>query len=277
MDYLARAGFDVFTMDFQGYGSSMRPWPMESACNAAAASQKALLIPNPLSATCSPTYTHPLTSFTTDADEIDTVVQYIRKLRRDSDLRVNLLGWSRGTTRSMVYASLHPEKVAKLFLYAYPILLPSPNISLNVLDQSGSYTNWNGQLDLKNCPNTIEPGIRAAIWADNMAIDPLGASWGKAGILRFPGLSGDGWDDSIPGTIRAPAMIMRGALDTQAPAALDLSLYASLGSERKVYATVACGTHNLVWETPHMVLLDASVEWLRSGRFHGETSGMFTE
>ena len=33
MEYLAKQGFDVFTMDMTGYGRSTRPAPMEDPCN----------------------------------------------------------------------------------------------------------------------------------------------------------------------------------------------------------------------------------------------------
>src|SRR5690242_4714661 len=54
--WLARSGgFDVFMLDFQGSGRSPRP-RMDDPCNVPIGQQKSLLIPNPLTATCSPSY-----------------------------------------------------------------------------------------------------------------------------------------------------------------------------------------------------------------------------
>src|SRR5437667_3360835 len=61
MAYLARAGFDVFSMDTTGYGRSTRPAPMNDPCNLTAEQQK-LFIPSLLSAPCAPSYAHQLTT-----------------------------------------------------------------------------------------------------------------------------------------------------------------------------------------------------------------------
>ena len=52
--WLAQAGLDVFMLDFQGSRRSPRP-KMDDPCNVPLA-QQSILIPNPLSATCPPSY-----------------------------------------------------------------------------------------------------------------------------------------------------------------------------------------------------------------------------
>jgi hypothetical protein len=37
----------------------------------------------------------------------------------------------------------------------------------------------------------------------------------------------------------------------------------------KAYATVSCGSHELVYEKQHTKLLEASAEWLRFGTYEG--------
>ncbi|HUU34818.1 MAG TPA: hypothetical protein VMW48_12205, partial [Vicinamibacterales bacterium] len=61
MAYLARAGFDVFSMDTTGYGRSTRPAPMNDPCNLAAA-QQTQFIPSLIPAPCQPSYPGQLTS-----------------------------------------------------------------------------------------------------------------------------------------------------------------------------------------------------------------------
>jgi hypothetical protein len=74
---LARDGFDVYLMDHTGYGRSPRPM-MDNPCNVDP-SQQQLLVPNPLAAPCSPSYSHHLVTIFTELPEIDCVVDYIRK------------------------------------------------------------------------------------------------------------------------------------------------------------------------------------------------------
>src|SRR4029077_1266395 len=81
---LARAGFDVFMLDFQGSGLSSRP-KMDDPCNANPL-QRSILIPNPISpsAPCpgpAATYQAQLINSERDWAELDTVVDYIRAIR----------------------------------------------------------------------------------------------------------------------------------------------------------------------------------------------------
>lgn len=115
MEFLATAGFDVFALDHTGYGLSPRPM-MENPCNTSAAEQASTLVTKPLAQPCAPAYPFQLTTIQSDWDEIDTVVDYLRRVRNVD--KVSLIGWSRGGPRAGGYAALHPEKVDKLFLFA---------------------------------------------------------------------------------------------------------------------------------------------------------------
>src|SRR2546426_1131331 len=61
MAYLARAGFDVFSMDTTGYGRSTRPAVMNDPCNLTSA-QQSTFITRLLAAPCAPSYPHQLTT-----------------------------------------------------------------------------------------------------------------------------------------------------------------------------------------------------------------------
>src|SRR5262249_32590994 len=115
MAYLARAGFDVFSMDTTGYGRSTRPPAMNDPCNLSQEQQKTFP-PGFLSTPCAPSYSRNVTTIASDWNDIDGVVDYIRALRHVE--RVSLVAWSLGGPRAGGYTARHAEKVQRLVLLA---------------------------------------------------------------------------------------------------------------------------------------------------------------
>jgi len=118
MAYLARSGFDVYSMDIQGYGWSTRPFPMGDPCNVSPV-QQLLISPDPIPPSAIPcAASHPfvLSSTQSDWDEVDQVVEFVRA--RTGQDRISLVGWSGGGPRFGGYAGLHPEKVDRVVLLA---------------------------------------------------------------------------------------------------------------------------------------------------------------
>src|SRR5688500_9939941 len=243
MTYLADAGFDVFAVDLQGYGSSSKPTVMDEPCNTSAENQAKYLIPNPLRAPCPPGYQHSFGSFATDWDEIDTVVDFIRSLRGHRALKVNLGGWSRGGMRVIGYAALRPDNVEKVVVLAptrFPPVASVLTYPMNMTDKRDFFSDWDKQIDSKNCPQQVDPSIRQALWDSTIALDKLGSGWGASGVRRFPAFTAVGWTPDLPGRVQAPTLVIRGALDDQAPEQATRALYDALGGP-KAYATVSCG------------------------------------
>ena len=283
MAFLARAGFDVFALDQTGYGFSPRP-RMDDPCNASKMQQEALLIPNPLPAPCDPSYPFALTTGQSDWDEIDTVVDYLRELRGVE--KVSLIGWSLGGPRMGGYAARHPEKVDRLVLDAPnynraepndpPGPVPDPGVPLQVRTVSSFFATWDGQV---HCDNQFTPAIRDVLRSTILSFDPLGSTWGVEDLWRAPVQSTHwGWNADSAAAIKAPTLLIRGDLDTQVPVEQVTSLYADLGTNQdtsKVFVHVACAAHQLVWENRHLILLQASAEWLRHGTFAGRATGSY--
>ncbi len=276
MSFLAENCFDVFTMDLQGYGRSTRP-KMDDPCNASLADQKQFLIPNPLKTTCPPSYSLPVEGLKYSFDQMDTVVDYIRGLRKDDDLKINIVGWSRGGTRAIGYAAAHPDKVDKLVLFGAGRIPPPPaqTVAMKIYSKDTVFGFWDGQLDPENCPDTFDPAIRDSVWSTMLDFDDLGSTWGAAGVSRNPGLNPLGWDSNLPSMVTAPSLVIRGALDTIADKVATQKLYDDLGSSEKVLLTVGCATHALPWEKKHTILFDATVQWLTSGTYNGHSTGSF--
>src|SRR5204863_8212847 len=115
MAYLANAGFDVFSMDMEGYGRSTRPTVMNDPCNLAPAQQEQfvpILVPKP----CPPSFQGSATTIASDWNDISAAVDYVRALRHVDKL--NLAGWSQGGPRAGGFTAQHPEKVQRLVLLA---------------------------------------------------------------------------------------------------------------------------------------------------------------
>jgi pimeloyl-ACP methyl ester carboxylesterase len=268
MTYLADAGFGVFATDLQGYGSSSKPTVMDDPCNTSADNQSKYLVPNPLKAPCPPRYSHSFGSFATDWDEIDTVVEFIRSIRGDRALKVNLVGWSRGGMRVIGYAALRPDNIERVIALAptrFPPVATVPSYPMNMTDKRDFFVDWDRQIDAKNCRQQVDPSIREALWDSTIALDKLGRGWGT-GVRRSPAFTAAGWTADLPARVQAPTLVIRGALDDQAPEQATRALYDALGGP-KAYVTVSCGSHELVYEKQHTKLLQASAEWLRSGTY----------
>ena len=115
MAYLAKAGFDVFSMDMTGYGRSTRPPAMNDPCNFSK-EQQAQFVPTLIPAPCAPSYPTPITTMDSDWNDIGAVVDYLRALR--SVDKVSLVAWSQGGPRTGGYAARNPSKVARLVVLA---------------------------------------------------------------------------------------------------------------------------------------------------------------
>src|SRR5580658_4510940 len=80
MASLARAGFDVFSMDMTGYGRSTRPAAMNDPCNLSR-EQQSLFVPALMAAPCSATYGQQMTTLASDWNDIGSVVDHLLALR----------------------------------------------------------------------------------------------------------------------------------------------------------------------------------------------------
>ena len=281
MTYFAEAGLDAFAMDHTGFGRSPRP-AMDDPCNFDSADQ-AIVMPNPLSTHCEPTYRYSLTNSQSDWDEIDTVVDYIRALRGVD--RVSLVGWSRGGPRTAGYAARHPEKVDKLVLLApvysasasaeAPRNLPQAGVPMTLITRKMyMQERWHGRVA---CETQVDPNIEPIVWQTIMGVDALGSVWGPPdGVLRVSTAAQWGWNREYAARVAAPTLILVGEQDFLFAAAEPL--YSDLtGTESKMLINLECATHYAFWERFHYKLMqNASLEWLKTGRYQDQTDGIRT-
>lgn len=81
-----------------------------------------------------------------------------------------------------------------------------------------------------------------------------------------------GWNSSTAAMVKAPSLLIAGEFDFPQRR---IDLFEDLGSRHKVLIKVACGSHFLVWENQHKILLETSKEWFRKGSIEGVRLGTF--
>lgn len=276
MAFLARAGFDVFAMDMTGYGRSTRPAAMNDPCNLSR-EQQSSFVPALLEAPCSPAYGHQTTTIASDWNDLNAVVDHVRALRHVEKL--NLIAWSLGGPRAGGYAAEHPEKVRSLVLLAPaynragraepPEQVPADGPAFNTQSEEQFIVNWDRQV---GCPAQYDADARAAVWSAMLASDPVGATWGP-GVRRAPQTTVWGWNQAVAGKTKLPVLMVAGAHDKQVPPERVRDLYADIGSASKVFVDLACSSHNAMWEKNHLLLFNASLEWLTKGSVQGNHEG----
>jgi hypothetical protein len=124
------------------------------------------------------------------------------------------------------------------------------------------------------------PAIRAVTTSTQLDFDPLGSTWGTAGVRRSPlfpsGNMISGWNAKFAAQITVPTLVIRGDLDTAVPLSDIQDLLGDLVAvPQKVFVHVACASYYLVWENQHIALLNASVEWLQQRTYTGQFNGSF--
>jgi len=276
MAYLANAGFDVFSMDMTGYGRSTRPPAMNDPCNLSK-EQQGLFVPALIPAPCEASYGQQMTTLESDWNDISGVVDYLLAARRVQ--KVSLIAWSLGGPRSGGYTAKHQDKVDKLILLApafnrngsatAPTKTPAAGTAFNTQSHSEFMANWERQV---GCPNQIDPASADAVWEAMLQSDPVGATWGT-GVRRAPQVTSWGWNAQVAGSLKIPALLVAGAHDKQVPPASVKTLYEALGSEKKVFADLACSSHNALWERNHLLLFQASLDWLTKSEVNGKANG----
>ncbi|MBY0265998.1 MAG: alpha/beta hydrolase [Burkholderiales bacterium] len=273
MGFLARAGFNTYSMDLSGYGGSPRPM-MDDPCNVNPKQQN-LIAGKPLRANCAPNHARDFNTIRDDWAEMDAVVDHLRKVNKVD--RIHIIGWSAGGPRVGGYVSQNPEKIDRVMLYA-----PSPVIKGPIPEQPGP--GFPVQLQTRDdmerlrwdpdvrCPGQIEPGVRDAVWKSIMQWDRVGESWGKDGAMRGRTATGFGWTEALSRKVVSPTLVVVGEFDRLAERR---TVYEQIASQEKVFLDVACASHFMVWEKQYKVLHESSLQWLRDGHVKGVKRGEF--
>jgi pimeloyl-ACP methyl ester carboxylesterase len=249
MDYIAARGYDVYLLDIRGYGKSTRPREMDDKPDANA----------------------PVVRGVTAVKDISAVVDFI--LKRRSIPRLNLLGWSWGTTLMATYTTENPGKVERLVLYAPAWIRTTPSLSrpagplgaYRAVAREQAKSRW-----LTGVPEDKKAALIPAGWFESwadatFATDPVGAKMTPP-VLRAPnGVQQDG-DEFFsagkpyydPGKITVPTLLVHAEWDRDTPAYMAQTLFPLLvNAPGKRYVQLPEGTHTIMMEKNRLMLFEA--------------------
>jgi pimeloyl-ACP methyl ester carboxylesterase len=250
MDYIASRGYDVYLLDLRGYGKSTRPKEMSEKPEA-----------NP-----------PIVRGDTAVKDISAVVDFI--LKRRNIPRLDLLGWSWGTTLMATYTTQHASKVERLVLYApawirtTPSLVqagPGPVPAYRMVRRDQALGRWlTGVADDKKA--SLIPAGWFDAWANaTWATDPEGGKMDPP-VLRAPnGVVQDGLEFFgagkayyDPAKITVPTLLIHAEWDQDTPPYMAQTLFPLLvNSPGKRYVALAEGTHSIIMEKNRLDLFKA--------------------
>ena len=254
MEYIARRGYDVYLVDVRGYSKSTRPPEMDKPARESA----------------------PIVRTETAVKDVGAAVDFIRK-RRGVD-KINLLGWSWGTTIMGWYTTQNNDKVNKLVLYAPGWLRDKPSLTdkggtlgaYRMVSKADAKARWlTGVPEDKKA--TLIPAGWFEAWADaTFATDPVGARQSPP-VLRAPnGVIQDGreyWSSGKPlydpGQIRVPTFLAHAEWDRDLPSSMLYAYFEKLGNAPyKRYVEIGEGTHTVIMEKNRMQLFQAVQQFL---------------
>ena len=244
MENIAQRGFDVYAVDVRGYGGSTRPPVMDQEPAA-----------------------NPAFAVTRDAvRDVSAAVEFI--LERRGGSRLNLIGWSWGTTTMGAYAAENPAKVVKVVLFA-PVWLTKGGPRYQGAFRTVTRESVRVQATAGLPKDRVEE-ISPSAWYDKWWIvlqstDPVGAQRTPP-VIRVPNgvfkdLSeywGAGKPFYDPAAIRAPTLLVVGEWDavTPPPGAQELLQHLTGSTDRRLLI-LSEGSHQMALEKNRMHLIRA--------------------
>jgi pimeloyl-ACP methyl ester carboxylesterase len=254
MDYIAQRGYDVYLVDLRGYGRSTRPPEMDHPAE----------------------HGEPIVRTATGVKDVGAAVEFI--LKRRGVQKINLLGWSWGTSLMGWYTAQNNDKVHKLVLYAPQWIRNVPALTdsggklgaYRSVSRDAAKGRWLTGVPESKKADLIPAGWFEA-WADaTFATDAVGAKQTPP-ILRAPnGVVADGrefWGAGKalydPAQIRVPTFLAHAEWDADLPSYMLHAYFAKLtNAPYKRYVEIGEGTHTVIMEKNRMQLFQAVQQFL---------------
>ncbi|MGJ4944445.1 alpha/beta hydrolase [Bradyrhizobium sp. HKCCYLS1011] len=245
MDHLAHKGYDVYLVDVRGYGRSTRPAEME-----APAPDNQPIVRTPVA-----------------VRDVASAAAFVRS-RRELD-KINLIGWSWGTTLMSRYTSENAAHVNKLILIAPQWLRTTPSAAdaggplgaYRIVERSATKDRWlNGVPEDKK--DTILPAAWFEAWAEatfadtGIGPDKLRAPNGTVQDSRECWASGKPLYD--PALLTVPVLIVHADWDRDCPIDMAQTVFSKLSAAPyRRWVEIGEGTHSVFMEKNRWQVFDA--------------------
>ena len=253
MRFFAHAGWDTFTLDYEGHGLSTDPPLMD--------------IPSTFPEARAPIHSDVAIN---DAERVFNFISNLRGVNK-----VYLLGWSLGASRTApIYTIRNQDTVAKLVLFApgYMSLGFAEGMrrQADFLDTKvriiPSHPDVNGWYQFGSKKDIIIPGAFEVFRDEILASDPKSGELG--GSFRIPAgrfvdlLKGKPQFDASKITV--PTLVIRGSLDTFSTAEDCKTLTNELGSVVKKFIEIPNASHNIPFEKANVEFFKTVKDFLEA-------------
>ncbi|MBV9288845.1 MAG: alpha/beta fold hydrolase [Hyphomicrobiales bacterium] len=243
MDLFARAGFDVFLVDVRGYGRSTRPPEMDQAPEASA----------------------PVATSEQAGSDLGSAVDAILTLRGIPKL--DLMGWSWGTSIAGAYAARHSDKIERLVLYAPAWVFEPPTEppkqalpAYRLVDKESARQRWYRGVAADKQATLVPAGVFDEWWRETLATDPVGSKMDPPKLRAPNGVfveftqtwrAGKPYYD--PGDITVPTLLIHAEWDADLPSYMTRNYFARLThTPYKRMVELGEGTHTVMLEKNRM-------------------------
>jgi pimeloyl-ACP methyl ester carboxylesterase len=243
MDLFAENGFDVYLVDVRSYGRSTRPPEMDQP----------------------PEANKPIATSEEAGADLGAAVDYI--LARRGIPKLDLMGWSWGTSIAGAYTARHNDKINRLVLYApawtvQPPVEPSTKAipAYRLVAKDEAKARWLRGVPEDKQATLIPPGVFDRWWDATLATDPVGSKMDPPKLRAANGVRaefidywGAGKPFYDPGKIAVPTLLIHAEWDADLPTYMTEAYFAKLtGAPEKRFVQIGEGTHTVMLEKNRM-------------------------
>jgi pimeloyl-ACP methyl ester carboxylesterase len=243
MDLFAEHGFDVYLVDVRSYGRSTRPPEMDQP----------------------PEANKPIATSEEAGADLGAAVDYILAKRHIPKL--DLMGWSWGTSIAGAYTASHNDKINRLVLYApawtlQPPVEPSAKAipAYRLVAKDEAKARWLRGVPADKQATLIPPGVFDAWWNATLATDPVGSKMDPPRLRAANGVVAEfvnywraGKPFYDPGEITVPTLLIHAEWDADLPTYMTEAYFAKLThAPFKRLVQIGEGTHTVMLEKNRM-------------------------